>query len=93
MNCTRVPCGTFLTTGVLRRYDGDMADELTKEEIDQRARELARRVMSMPPKPRLKREGNWGAARVKAGPVGIPGAVALYRDAFFRPAKVAFTSP
>jgi hypothetical protein len=28
--------------------------ELTKEEIDRRARELARRVMSMPPKPRVK---------------------------------------
>jgi hypothetical protein len=29
-------------------------NELTKEEIDRRARELARRVMSMPPKPRVK---------------------------------------
>jgi hypothetical protein len=31
-----------------------MDKELTKEEIDRRARELARRVMSMPPKPRVK---------------------------------------
>jgi hypothetical protein len=31
-----------------------MDQELTKEEIDRRARELARRVMSMPPKPRVK---------------------------------------
>ena len=28
--------------------------ELTKEEVDQRARDLARRVMSAPPQPRTK---------------------------------------
>jgi hypothetical protein len=33
-----------------------MDRELTKEEIDRRARELARRVMSMPPKPRVKKK-------------------------------------
>jgi hypothetical protein len=31
-----------------------MDQELTKEEIDRRTRGLARRVMSMPPKPRVK---------------------------------------
>lgn len=31
-----------------------MADELTKEELERRAGELARRVMNTPPKPRAK---------------------------------------
>jgi len=31
-----------------------MADEFTKEEVERRAGELARRVMSQPPQPRTK---------------------------------------
>jgi len=47
-----------------------MAEDLTKEEIDQRARELARRVMSMPPKPRVKPKGADQKAPKTAGDTG-----------------------
>ncbi len=50
-----------------------MDQELTKEEIDQRARELARRVMSMPPKPRVKKEGAAADQQKPEGPRNQPG--------------------
>ncbi len=45
-------------------YTAHMEQELTKEEIDRRAREIARRVMSTPPQPQ-----QWpGKSKAKATP-------------------------